>query len=170
MIPEAIKNAILDGTLLLRATRFYFWEIGVGTDEGETDAEFFIAGGRFRSHFEVHGINESYIKSNFDIEIKNRIIHEKEDRIEMVYDWLPSKNSQNEPTSLDFFIKDNQVKSLRFWFMAGTGEKMHFRTISFDVQHIEYCTNCYETFDIDYMSGEYECPYCGNVTRIKRQW
>ena len=84
MIPEAIINAILDGTLLLRATRFYFWEIGVGTDEGETDVEFFIAGGRFRSHFEVHGINESYIKSNFDIEIKNKIIHEKEDRIEMV--------------------------------------------------------------------------------------
>lgn len=168
MIPEVIIKSIKEGSLLFRATKFAFWESGVGIDEGDTDAEFLILSGPFRTHFEVHGINEKYIKSNFNIENKKCIISEKEEKVEVVYDWLPSKNSENEPTSLEFHIQDNQIVFLKFWFMAGTGGQMHLRTISFDVKHIEYCPNCYDTFEVDFMSEEHICPHCGNIRRIKR--
>ncbi len=168
MIPEAIKNAILHDMLLFRATRFYFSESGVGNDEGETDAEFLIGIGKYRSHFEIHGLNESYIKSNFDIENNRKILHKSEDRIEIVFDWRPSKNTENEPTSLDFIIRNNRIVALKFWFMAGPGLSAHIRIISFDVKDIYYCNQCYNTFEIDFLSGEYICPYCGNITKIKR--
>ena len=168
MIPEALKKAILEDTLLFRATRFYFSEIGVGNDEGETDDEFLIGIGKYRSHFEVHGINENYIKCNFDLENQRKILHKAEDRIEIVFDWRPSKNSENEPTSLDFIIQDNKIVALKFWFMAGAGLSAHIRTISFDVKDIYYCNQCFNTFDIEFLSEEYVCPHCGKVTRIKR--
>ncbi|MBQ7854511.1 MAG: hypothetical protein IJ352_05740 [Muribaculaceae bacterium] len=162
MISEAIKKAILNKHLLFRATRFYFYEIGVGNDEGDTDAEFLISVGGVRSHFEIHGINEKYIKSNFNIENQNKVLRKNEDIIEIIFDWRPSKNSENEPTSLDFVIRDNKIVKLKFWFMAGSGLNAHIRTIIFDVKDIYYCNQCYNTFDIDLLSGEYVCPFCGN--------
>lgn len=168
MVSEEIKKAILNDTLLFRATRFYFSEIGVGNDEGETEAEFLIGIGKYRSHFEVHGINEKYIKSNFDIENERKILHNKENRIEIIFGWRPSKNSENEPTSLDFMIEDNRIVGLKLWFMAGPGLSAHIRTISFDVKDIYYCPQCYNTFDIDFFAEEYVCPHCGHTIRIKR--
>lgn len=168
MISDTIKKAIIQDILLFRAKRFYFSEIGVGHDEGDTEAEFLIGIGKYRSHFEVHGINEMYIKPNFDIENRSKILHKPEDRIEIVFDWKPSKNSENEPTSLDYIIKDNKITGLKFWFMAGPGLSAHTRTISFDVESIRMCNNCYNTYDIDLHDEEYVCPHCGNVTIIKR--
>lgn len=134
---DEIKKAILNGPLFLKAFRFVFYETEVGHDEGDTDSEFEIRIEKDKTCFEVYGINDKYINNNFEIGNDRIIFYKDEDKVEIVFEWRYSKNTENEPTSLDIFFRGKEISVLQFWFMVGENNNAHIRTISFDVSRYD---------------------------------